>query len=552
MVLRRTETLRTPALQVWRGGGRNACLVLTFCCALARLAPADVVPAGGEFQVNTYTTSSQRYSAVATDATGDFVVVWQSLGQDGSDLGVFGKRYDSAGAVQGVEFQVNTYTTNAQARPAVAADAAGNFVVTWDSFTKDGSDYGVFGQRYSSAGSAQGSEFQVNTYTTNRQNRSAVAADAAGNFVVVWQNVGRDGSSFGVFGQRFDSVGAALGGEFQINTFTSDRQQYPAVAADAAGNFLVVWQSEFQDASSFGIFGQRYSSAGATQGSEFQVNTYTTNFQRLPAVAADASGNFVVTWDSLTEDGSSYGIFGQRYSSTGASQGSEFQVNTYTTNSQTISALAADAAGNFVVLWGSLAQDGQNFGVFGQRYDSAGAAQGNAFQVNTYTTSSQFSPAVAAGPANTFVVVWQSYTQDGSLDGVFGQRYAEPTATPTATPTGTPTATPTDTPTDTPTRTPTSTPTNTPIGLPNGAGCGTASQCQSGFCIDGLCCNRACDGPTEVCNLPAQPGTCIALAAAPTTSRTGLLIGLGLLSGVAALALRRRRALGSALSSLFS
>jgi uncharacterized membrane protein len=37
-------------------------------------------------------------------------------------------------AVWGAEFQVNTYTTDHQTSPAVAADAAGNFVVVWESF----------------------------------------------------------------------------------------------------------------------------------------------------------------------------------------------------------------------------------------------------------------------------------------------------------------------------------------------------------------------------------------------------------------------------------
>src|SRR6185503_11157931 len=48
---------------------------------------------------------------------------------------------------------------------------------------------GIFGQRYSSGGVPVGTEFQVNTYTTGRQARPAVAADP-GNFVVVWEDGG--------------------------------------------------------------------------------------------------------------------------------------------------------------------------------------------------------------------------------------------------------------------------------------------------------------------------------------------------------------------------
>ena len=41
-----------------------------------------------------------------------------------------------------------------------------------------------------------------------------------------------------------------------------------------------------------------------TVGNEFQVNTYTTSYQRNPSVAMDADRNFVVVWDSYDQDGS--------------------------------------------------------------------------------------------------------------------------------------------------------------------------------------------------------------------------------------------------------
>ena len=37
---------------------------------------------GSEFQVNTYTRGYQSFSSVAVDANRDFVVVWESDGQD--------------------------------------------------------------------------------------------------------------------------------------------------------------------------------------------------------------------------------------------------------------------------------------------------------------------------------------------------------------------------------------------------------------------------------------------------------------------------------------
>jgi hypothetical protein len=50
-----------------------------------------------------YTTGKQNYPSVIFDASGNFVVVWSGNQQDGSGYGIFGQRFDAAGAVQGGE-----------------------------------------------------------------------------------------------------------------------------------------------------------------------------------------------------------------------------------------------------------------------------------------------------------------------------------------------------------------------------------------------------------------------------------------------------------------
>ena len=56
-------------------------------------------------------------------------------------------------------------------------------------------------------------------------------------------------------------------------------------------------------------------------GSEFRVNTYTSNDQLYSSVTALADGGFVVTWSSYGQDGSGYGIYGQRYAADGTPVG---------------------------------------------------------------------------------------------------------------------------------------------------------------------------------------------------------------------------------------
>ena len=241
------------------------------------------------------------------------MVVWQSYGQDGWHRGIFGQRYAPSGAPLGPEFRVNTYTTFSQSYPSIAA-SSGTFVVVWMSYSQDGSSDGVFGQRYDSSGAALGSEFRINTYTTSSQGFASVAADGSGNFVVVWESITQDGSSSGIFGQRFASTGTPVGPEFRVNTFTTDAQFQRSLGSDGSGNFVVAWMSIGQDGSSAGVFGQRYAASGAPLGPEFRVNTFTTSYQFGASAAADPPGSFVVVWQSLGQDGSGMGIFGQRYS----------------------------------------------------------------------------------------------------------------------------------------------------------------------------------------------------------------------------------------------
>src|SRR5437764_14550216 len=61
----------------------------------------SAVPVGTETQVNTTTTDDQTKAAVARDAVGGYVAVWQSSNQDGSPNSIFGQRYNGDGVALG-------------------------------------------------------------------------------------------------------------------------------------------------------------------------------------------------------------------------------------------------------------------------------------------------------------------------------------------------------------------------------------------------------------------------------------------------------------------
>ena len=204
----------------------------------------------------------------------------------------------------GPEFQVNTREQEAQRRSSLALEDNGDFVVVWDSLLQDGSEQGVFGQRYNSAGIALAAEFQVNTYTLNAQSEPALAMDDDGDFVVVWTSQ-QYGSYRGVFARRFDSAGSPQGVEFQVNVFTPGVQEAPrspwtpmaTSSPPGRATVRVRWPPTYSRAASARLDRRKPRS--------FRINAYTQGEQDQSSIGMDDDGDFVVSWTSAAQDGSS-------------------------------------------------------------------------------------------------------------------------------------------------------------------------------------------------------------------------------------------------------
>ncbi len=413
-----------------------------------QLAPARA----GDVQVNTYTTGSQGDPSVAANLDGDLVVVWRSRGSHGTDTNfasIQGQRYAADGTALGSEFQVNTYTTDNQFNPSVAMDLDGDFVVVWDSGSSGGPDTSgrsIQGQRYAADGSPAGEEFQVNAHTPGIQSDPVVAMDAAGNYVVTWfsqTSVGSD-NGYSIQGQRFAADGSSLGAQFQVNTYTTNSQRTPSVAMASGGDFVVVWRSgpfflskAGGDPSGGSIRGRRFAADGSPMGDDFQVNSYTLDEQDEPAVAMTPGGAFIVVWESEESGGTDTpgrSVQGRRFAADGSPIGDDFQVNVYTTSNQSQPNVAMGAAGDFVVVWdsfGSSGTDMDRFSVQSRRYAADGSPASDELQVNCYTTSIQDRASVVLDAAGDFVVVWASGGSYGNDQSIGIQRTS---GTPTVEP----------------------------------------------------------------------------------------------------------------------
>ena len=372
--------------------------------------------------VNTYLTRTQTLDhsghPIARTSDGGFVIVWSGDDQDGDKLGAFAQRFAADGTPQGEEFQVNETTAKDQWRPSVSVAADDTLVFVWESDAQDGSQSGIFGRRFAADGTPLSGEFLVNATTAGKQELPSLVHLEDGTFVAVWGGQGT-GDNRGVFGRRFAADGAPLADEFRVNSTITAKQKQPAVAATTDGGFVVVWSSwGSKDASD--VFAQRFDAVGNTLGDEFQINTFTQSHQRDATVAADPQGGFLVLWQSRHNDGSGRGVFARRYDGQGQPVGDEFQVNTSTEGQQQDPAATFDSQGGFLVTWSGEGTDDSS-GVFARKYNAAGVPDGDEFPVNAVTEGTQRFPATAAASSG-YVVAWSGQGLEDT-DGVYLRRF---------------------------------------------------------------------------------------------------------------------------------
>lgn len=277
----------------------------------------------GAIRVNTTTAYSQEWSSMTALSDGGYVVTWSSNGHDnGYDENVYSQRYDALGHKVGGETLVNTSTSFNQFMPETASLANGGYVVTWIGW--DGSDFGIFAQQFNGGGARVNGEIRVNTAFSDYQTAPDITSLADGGFVITWSSRGQDGSDFGIYAQRYNATGGKVGGETLINTTTTNSQVDSAVAGLSDGGYVITWESFGQDGSLDGIYAQRFNSSGSKVGGETLVNTTIEGYQSHSTITGLANGGYVISWGGYYEDD----LYAQCFDAAGNKVGGETKVNT--------------------------------------------------------------------------------------------------------------------------------------------------------------------------------------------------------------------------------
>ncbi len=382
------------------------------------LAACSILPAQEEFLVNTYTDTTQRAPVIACDPQGNYVVAWQSVNQynENSKTDVYYQFFSSEDGKVLDAGLLNSITDSEQELPAIAMAHTGEFIAVWVS--KNGEE-SLFDIKAAVIRSPVMSippldEFMVNTTTVHSQTKPDVAVDPDRNFVIVWESWYQDGSNKGVYARMFDILGNPLTGEIPVNTTTQYSQGRPKVKFLNNGNFVVIWESWKQDIatpSGYGLYGKIFDSQGNVVKDEFRINSYTNDYQWFGDLAALSDGGFATVWCSWKQDGEDGGIYIRKYDADGNEVSDEVLVNKTTVKYQWLPRVNEMPDGKIGVVWSSWQQDGSREGVYAKLLNSDLSAATFETQVNDYTDSYQWEPDFVPSGIDEMVVTWSSWGQ---------------------------------------------------------------------------------------------------------------------------------------------
>jgi hypothetical protein len=231
-----------------------------------------------------------------------------------------------------------------------------------------------------------------------------IATLADGSVMAVYQSSEGDGSGTAVMGRRILDNGSTAGAAFVLSATTLGDQKDPAVATLAGGDVVVAFREGAGT-----LWTRRFGKDGKPAGIKLErlANQLTPGNQDEVAVAATPDGlRGLIAWSGQIAGGDGLEIRSRLVDGTGKPVGAEFGLNSTTADNQHEPAVAGGVA-RFVSAWTSDGADQDQDGVVGRLFDDNGKPVTGELVLNTTTTGTQESPAVAVTPGGLWLAVWR-------------------------------------------------------------------------------------------------------------------------------------------------
>ncbi len=237
---------------------------------------------------------TQKNPAMAASYNGYGIACWEDYRNGNADI--YGQVFNQKGQLVGANFMLNDAPgSGVQVRPAVAVNSRGQFVVVWED-SGDGGDVVLYARWFAANMKPLGDRVRINSVDARGRLHAAVAMDYNGNAVVCWAD-GRERETLEIYMQRYDHQGRPIGGNRRVNDAISGIQQFPAVAMNAHGEFVITW-TDGRTAPGYGIYGQRFSAFGTPLGTNrlLSPGSEQYNAPAIPSVALQKNGDFMTAW----------------------------------------------------------------------------------------------------------------------------------------------------------------------------------------------------------------------------------------------------------------
>ncbi|HYO16310.1 MAG TPA: Calx-beta domain-containing protein [Thermoanaerobaculia bacterium] len=385
---------------------------------LAAPAPsgAQLAPLGPQFQVNPLAPlANEAFASVASDAAGNFVVVWRQVLPGVDAYGIHARLYDALGNPLSGPIQIHQQPASVATEAAVAMDEEGNFVVAWTSSSNPGdleAPPRVVARWFDRTGTPRSGEVVVGDGSFP----DVAMRGVGGVAVVVWQKV-VDGRSF-VFLRGYSFGGVAVEPEIQVSEEPSASPVHPRVDRSPSGAVAVVWQEDDpEDSVAVATVKLRILSGGLEVGPVEVAGQ--AEVQDRPDVVFGKLDQVFVVWRRAN------GIFGRLYDQTGEPLTGILKLDSGAPQFSSVAEnprVSSDGSGSFLAVWSNrVGAAAQVQDIYGRLLDAEGRLLGNEIRITTALPESdhQLRPDVAGLPAG-FVVVWED-----SFDKVLGQRLGQ-------------------------------------------------------------------------------------------------------------------------------
>jgi hypothetical protein len=413
----------------------------------------------------------QRVPGVAFDGT-NYLLVWEDTRNDAQG-DIFGVLVDPSGklvasAATGLVFPRLDATP--ETNPVVGFDGT-NYLVVWQRKKTSGTyDNDLYSTRVSKSGTVLDTTPKKVVATANDETDARVAFDGA-SYLVVWQDHNTsftDSIAYGVSGALVDKTTGAVTGTVSIVAPGLSYSVTPAVAWGSS-SYLVVYAYNYRE-----IHAAVVTRSGTVTYVVAPLATGGSEGRRMPGVASNGS-EFLVAY---LKSGSS-GTVSEVISAAVHADGTVFSTETNLSPGKVVSTPPPVVwdGWNYLVGWSDRSTS-SNYDLEGAWVSGLGARVGGGFL--STEGSSEIAPAVAAEGTGRVLVAYHRYDGDPAFQADRVRfRFAS-------------------------------------LGGTLGAGCVKGTECSSGQCVDGVCCNTSCAGGTSDCQAcsvaagAAKDGTCAA------------------------------------------